>query len=164
VQFAGWVSGSVAGLYQINAQIPVRTSTFVDVNGNSGPALNTPLHLPVVVTANTVTSQPSGVTIWVEGNLIVAQTGATTSAGGATWASSGTGAVISGVTATGSGTYTYSVSNSDATALTAIGLTLNSNGTVTGTAVDGTATVTIIATEATTNVTGSVVVTYTITN
>lgn len=164
VQFAGWVSGSVAGLYQINAQIPVRTSTFVDVNGNSGPALNTPLHLPVVVTANTVTSQPSGVTIWVEGNLIVTQTGATTSAGGATWASSGIGAVVSGATATGAGTYTYSMSGSDTTALTAIGLTLNSNGTVTGTAIDGTATVTIIATEATTNVTGSVVVTYTITN
>jgi uncharacterized protein (TIGR03437 family) len=164
VQFAGWVSGSVAGLYQINAQIPVRTSSFVDVNGASGPALNVPLHLPVVVTANSIASQPTGVTLWVEGNLIVTQTGAITSAAAATWAASGSGNIVSGVTATGSGAYTYSVSNSDATALTAIGLTLNSNGTVTGTAVDGTATVTIIATETTTNVTGSVVVTYTIAN
>jgi len=163
VAFAGWVSGSVVGLYQINAQIPVRTSNFVDAAGDAGQnAGSTPLHLPVVVTANSITSQPVGVNIWVAGSLAVNQTGALTSAGGATWGT-GSGNIVSGVSATGSGSYTYAVT-SGSSALTAIGLSLSSSGVISGTAADGTATVTITATEATTNVTGSVTVTYTIAN
>jgi hypothetical protein len=152
VQFAGWVSGSVAGLYQINAQVPVRTSSFIDVNNATGPALNTALHLPVVVTAKSILSQPTGVNVWVQGNLIVTATGTQTGANGSLFGTSG-------VTATGAGTYTYAVTNGTLPA----GLSLSSAGAITGTPTGATATVTITATEASTGVTGTVVVTYAIT-
>ncbi len=49
VTYAGWVSGSIAGLYQINATVPSKATS-----GN----------LPILVTANGVTSQ-AGVTVAV---------------------------------------------------------------------------------------------------
>ena len=167
VGFAGWVSGSVAGLYQINVQVPVRTSSFIDASGTTAPATTTALHLPVVVTANTISSQPIGVNVWVVGSLLLTQTGPTTSGhsgAASTWGTSA-GNTNSSVVATdgvGSETYTYSVSGADATALAAIGLTMGSNGQVTGTATAGTATVTVTATGGTSGITGTLVVTYTI--
>ncbi len=159
VVFAGWVADSVAGLYQINVQVPVRTSTFTDVNAASGPALTAALHLPIVVSTsvNSKTSQPTGVNVWVVGGLKVVATGTQSGAGGSTGTPWGT----SGVSATGTGTYTYAVTSGTLPA----GLTLSSSGVVSGTATAASAStwpVTITATETGTNVTGTVNVTYTI--
>ncbi len=161
VVFAGWVADSVAGLYQINVQMPVRSSNFTDVNNASGPALTTPLHLPIVVSTTvnsvTMTSQPTGANVWVVGGLKVVPTGTQSGAGGSTGTPWGT----SGVSATGTGTYTYAVTSGSLP----VGLTLSSGGVISGTATSDSGTtwpVTITATEGGTGVTGSVNVTYTI--
>jgi uncharacterized protein (TIGR03437 family) len=53
ITYAGFVAGSIAGLYQINVPIPTGTGS------------GTAAQLPVVVTLGTATSQ-SGVTMWVK--------------------------------------------------------------------------------------------------
>ncbi len=123
VKFAGWVSGSIAGLYQINVQLPSSSSSVTDENGTAGAISTTPLHLPVVVTANGKSSQAAGVEVWVVRTLLVTPSGATTGASTVTWPGSA-------VTATdGNGTYTYAVTSGTLPA----GLTLNADGTITGT-------------------------------
>jgi uncharacterized protein (TIGR03437 family) len=59
VTYAGWVSGSVTGLYQINVLLPPDGSSFT-------PAVTgaTPVKLPVVVTAGNMKSQLSGVYVY----------------------------------------------------------------------------------------------------
>jgi uncharacterized protein (TIGR03437 family) len=170
VVFAGWVSGSIAGLYQINVQIPAKGSAFIDsANDASQPASLAVLKLPVVVTANSVSSQPTGVNIYVAASLLVTQTGATTSAQTgalATWGSAGGDSVSGFTTAEGTGPYAYTLNTADTASLLAIGLSINATtGAITGTAVDGTATITVnVADTITPFLTGSVVVTYTIAN
>lgn len=53
VLYAGWVADSVAGLYQVNLTVP------------SGAASGSAVQVPVVITANGVSSQP-GVTLWAK--------------------------------------------------------------------------------------------------
>jgi uncharacterized protein (TIGR03437 family) len=53
ITYAGFVAGSIAGLYQITVPIPTGTGS------------GTAAQLPVVVTLGTATSQ-SGVTMWVK--------------------------------------------------------------------------------------------------
>jgi len=170
VVFAGWVSGSIAGLYQINVQIPAKGSSFIDSANDAGqPAGLAALHLPVVVTANSISSQPTGVNIWVAASLLVTQTGAITSSQTgalATWGASSPASVSGFTVAEGTGPYNYTLNGADTASLLAIGLTMNATtGAITGTAVDGTATVTInVADTITPFLTGSVVVTYSIVN
>jgi uncharacterized protein (TIGR03437 family) len=177
VAYAGWVSGSIAGLYQINAQIPVRTSSFIDVNANVAPTTTTQLTLPVVVTtAAGITSQPSGVSVIVVGGLLMTPSVTpppTTGHSGAaaTWAlTNASGHTVYQVTAsdgTGAETYAYTLNGADTTTLGDIGLLLTSGGFITGTAVvgpnAGVATVTVIATGNTSGIVGTLQITITIT-
>ena len=73
VTYAGWVADSIAGLYQVNIQLPTNSSltsfTLPDgvttING-----ITAPVQLPIVVKANNVYSQ-GNVTIWVAPRLTV---------------------------------------------------------------------------------------------
>ena len=82
VQWAGWVSGAVAGLYQINVQLPSSTPTLPGgaaawtyaSNNISGHVMGTDVvSLPVVVTAGTKTSQ-AGANLYVEQGLLATVT------------------------------------------------------------------------------------------
>lgn len=168
VAFAGWVGGSIVGLYQINAQIPIRTSSFVDASNNTAPTTTATLTLPVIVTANGITSQSTGVNVYVVGSLLLTQTGSITSGhsgNGATWGTGGTNTHSSIVASEGVGaeTYTYAINGADTTSLSAIGLAISGAGVISGTATAGTATITVTATGGTSGMTGTIVVTYTIT-
>jgi uncharacterized protein (TIGR03437 family) len=57
--YAGFVSGSVAGLYQINAVLPATAAGYTQTLAASGSAV------PLSIYANSVASQP-GVVVWVE--------------------------------------------------------------------------------------------------
>ena len=74
VTYAGFVSGSVAGLYQINVQLPASTGNTLYPNYplTSSPinAVTAPVQLPVQVKVGTYTSQ-SNVTVWVAPRLLV---------------------------------------------------------------------------------------------
>jgi len=153
VKYAGWVAGSIAGLYQINVQLPVSSSTFTDATGATGPATSTALYLPIVVTAAGKSSQHSGVSMWVVRSLLVTSTGAVSGASNSVWAGSAV------VASDGSGTYTYNVTGGTLPA----GLTLNADGTITGTpTTPGTSTVVFTATDSVNNCTGTVSITFTI--
>jgi uncharacterized protein (TIGR03437 family) len=69
VKYAGWVSGSVAGLYQINVELPATGSSFsggTKADGTSGTVGNTvPIKLPIVVSSGSMSSQLTGVNVWV---------------------------------------------------------------------------------------------------
>lgn len=75
VNFAGWVTDSIAGLYQVNVQLPSLTGgSFVDVNGNPVTSIAGPTQLPVQVVLGSGGSQTmsqSNVTIWVTPRLKV---------------------------------------------------------------------------------------------
>lgn len=124
VKFAGWVSGSVAGLYQINALLPAATANFTDVNGVSGAFGTSAKHLPVIITANGKSSQSTGVNMWLQQTLLVTSTGATSGAANSAWA----GTTIA--TNDGAAPYAFAVSSGTLPA----GLSLDASaGTVTGT-------------------------------
>jgi uncharacterized protein (TIGR03437 family) len=113
VSYAGWAPGAIAGLYQINVQLPDGGSSFTDANGNpvtisSDPS--SPTFLPITITAPG-TSQ-AGVTLAVVRSLQLTPSGTTTSSAGAPW--SGTWAVA--VTG-GSGTYSFGTSGNVPTGL-----------------------------------------------
>jgi uncharacterized protein (TIGR03437 family) len=136
VDFAGWVSGSVAGLYQVNVKLPPLNSSFTDASGSVTVAA-TPVKLPILVTANTVTSQPTGVNLWVVARLTVTATEVDivkSTVIGTAIASPFT--VVGG---TGSG---QQFSVPDSTQMPT-GLTLASDGTISGTAPSATGTYTI---------------------
>lgn len=155
VKYAGWVSGSIAGLYQINLQLPGSGSSVTDESGTTGTIGATALHLPVVVTAAGKSSQASGADLWAMRGLQVVATGATTGTTSAAWAGSQ-------ITATeGTSTYSYAVTTGTLPA----GLALDATtGAITGQATaTGTSTVVFTATDsAGTPLTGSVSVTFTI--
>ncbi|HTA45101.1 MAG TPA: putative Ig domain-containing protein [Bryobacteraceae bacterium] len=73
VTYSGFVADTIAGLYQINAQLPATTpgGSLTPLTGNPVTTLTAPLQLPVVVTSNGVPSQ-NGVTVWVTPRLAVA--------------------------------------------------------------------------------------------
>jgi uncharacterized protein (TIGR03437 family) len=167
VQFAGWVAGSVAGLYQINVQIPINSSSFVNPANLSGitETASTVMQLPVVVTShsNGAMSQSAGVNVYVVDSLLVTATGANTASASANTLATST---IAANAADGSGTYTYAITSGNSAAFTALGLAINaSTGAVTdaGTLVQGTVTITVTATDTSSPfLTGTVTVTYTI--
>jgi hypothetical protein len=170
VQFAGWVAGSVAGLYQINVQIPINSSNFVNPANPSGitETASSIMTLPVVVTShsNGVPSQSAGVNVYVVDSLLVTTSGQITgNAADAAWTSGF--AVNAG---DGSGTYTYAVTASTgAQTLAQLGLQISSStGAVTAlgsSLTDGVATITVTATDTSSPfLTGSVTVTYTVAN
>ena len=72
VTYAGWVADSIAGLYQVNLQLPpnAASTTFTKPDGTTISGITAPVQLPVVVTANGVASQGS-VTVWVAPRLTV---------------------------------------------------------------------------------------------
>lgn len=154
VTYAGWVPGTIAGLYQINVQLPTNTSgAFTTEAGLTNQSITTPVQLPVTVTAGGLSSQ-AGVSLWVAPRLIM------------TGPSSGTGNAANTVSAQvgvalpstnnavaasgGTGNITYSVTSG----LLPSGLSLVSSGgnagLITGTPAAGTAgsyTVTVTATD-----------------
>src|SRR6202012_3623048 len=73
VVYAGWVADNVAGLYQVNVTLPANTSgtNFTTAAGTTLSSLTAPVQLPIVITANGVSSQ-AGVNVWVEPKLVVA--------------------------------------------------------------------------------------------
>jgi uncharacterized protein (TIGR03437 family) len=132
VTYAGWVADSVAGLYQVNVQLPGSgAGPFVDVNGLSHGAITAPVQLPITITANSVTSQ-TGVSIWVAPRLLVTAPGTTTGQVGVVWSST-----TNSVTATeGTAPYHFAVTSG----VLPTGLALNaSTGAITGTPVAGVA-------------------------
>jgi len=60
VGYAGWVAGSVAGLYQVNLTVPAGA-----VPGTYASTGGTPISVPVLVTVGGKTSQ-AGVTLWIK--------------------------------------------------------------------------------------------------
>jgi uncharacterized protein (TIGR03437 family) len=71
VKYAGWVPGTIAGLYQINVELPDNTSgAFTTEAGLTGQSVMAPVQLPVTVTTANGSSQ-SGVSLWVAPRLLV---------------------------------------------------------------------------------------------
>ncbi len=141
LQYAGWVDGAVAGLYQINVQLPQITTA----NTALGYAVNgTAASLPVVITSNGVSSQATGVTLSVVQGLLGSVTGASSGPTGSktdpvyvynctsTATIAAAALAVVGSEGSASPSYTYSVASYSPAALPA-GLTLNSDGTITGT-------------------------------
>lgn len=165
VQYAGWVSDGIAGLYQVNVTLPDTTPTggksfYQATTDCSNPAKFTgaiasiiaPVQLPVCVTSyDGVVSQP-GVMIWVAPRLTMTAPTVLTGSINALWpTTSGANVVAAGGDG---GPYTYAVTSGGLPA----GLYLSSTGAISGTPVtQGTYTVTVTATDASTPpITGSV--------
>jgi uncharacterized protein (TIGR03437 family) len=160
VVYAGFVPDTVAGLYQINVTLPSTTGAFTTAAGASLNAITAPVQLPVVVTANGVSSQ-SGVTMWVAPRLkVTGPSGAgLTGTVGVPWSSSNN--VV--VAAEGTSAYRYALTSG----LLPSGLTLNAlTGVIGGTPAANSAgsyMVTVTATDsANVPVTGTVSFTLTV--
>lgn len=189
VLWAGWVQGAVAGLYQIDVQLPSSTPTapsgspaFTYAANDAGATMGSaPVSLPVVVTAGSKNSQV-GADLWVEQGLLATVSGLTS------------GELASPSVVTSNPVYTVTLHNGTplpedlaATALTVAGaqgtgpyayssasaalqagadLTLNSDGTITGTPgsdMIGTTTVVITVTDSSaTALTGTVTINFVI--
>ena len=157
VTYAGWVADSVAGLYQINVQLPPSASNFVNAAGTSvattGAPLAIPASLPIVITASTgPKSSQSGVTIPVTPKLLVTAPTLLTGTVGVIWCNSGcvtnsTSSVVASLSPAGSPTYSYALSGG----LLPTGLVLNgSTGAITGEPAantSGTYSITVTATD-----------------
>jgi len=177
VLWAGWVQGSVAGLYQINVQLPSSTPTVpsgtpVFTYASDSPNATTvgavPVHLPVFVTTAGPKSSQSGANLWVVQGLLATVTGA----GSPTGPPSAPSYNMSGVVGTpigslaivgteGNATYTYAVASTSALPTD---LTLAVDGTITGTptvAMQGTTSVEFTVTDGNSLV-GNVIVVFTI--
>jgi hypothetical protein len=146
VTYAGWVADSVAGLYQLNIQLPPSTSAFQDALGNSVQStsstvpLATPVSLPVVITASTGTSSPVtknsqvGVTIPLTPKLLVTAPSLISGTVGVNWCNAGcvsgsTSSVVASLSPATSPAYSYALT----AGLLPTGLTLNSaTGAITG--------------------------------
>jgi uncharacterized protein (TIGR03437 family) len=149
VKYAGWVPGTVAGLYQINIQLPANTpNAFTTASGLTGQSILSPTQLPVVVTSNSVSSQ-TGVSLWVAPRLLVS---GPSSGGSANTVAATVGVALpssnNSVTATqGTGSITYAVTSG----LLPSGLAISpTTGLISGTPAANTAgsyTVTVTATD-----------------
>ena len=165
VTYAGWVAGTIAGLYQINVTLPLTTAApFTDVNGNTVGAtgLTNALQLPVVVTSNTVSSQ-FGVTLYVQQRLKVqppaaAGNAALTGAVGNPWTSSNNQVIAS----LGQSPYRYTITSG----LMPPGLSMSSStGIISGTPnanTTGSYTLTVTATDSSVPVPLTGTVTFTL--
>jgi uncharacterized protein (TIGR03437 family) len=75
VEYAGWVEGSVAGLYQVNVLLPASSSLFTDAANDPAAAITTgtPVALPVQVKFGNSAWQknPGGVNVMVSRQLLV---------------------------------------------------------------------------------------------
>ncbi len=159
ITYAGFVPDGIAGLYQINAKLPINgTAAFTNTVGTSIANLTAPVQLPVVVTANSRTSQ-SGVSIWVTPRLRVRPPTALSGTVGVPWA--GTNNLV--LASEGTSTYQFALTSG----LLPAGVTLNtSTGAISGTpaaSTSGTYQVTVTATDsAPVPLTGSVSFTATV--
>jgi uncharacterized protein (TIGR03437 family) len=134
VTYAGFVSGAVAGLYQINVQLPASTGATLYPNYplTSSPinTITAPVQLPVQVKVGNITSQ-NNVTIWVAPRLLMV--GPTGSALNATIGTAYSGQVTA---YEGTGTISYVLQSG----VLPSGLTLSpATGLISGTALAGTA-------------------------
>jgi uncharacterized protein (TIGR03437 family) len=121
VLYAGWVPDSVAGLYQINVRLPSSAASYTNEAG-AVTLTAAAVQLPIVVQANSKSSQVSGVNLWVIPRLKLVASGATTGTVGAAWGGST-------LTATeGDGTYGFTVS----AGTLPDGLALQADGTIDG--------------------------------
>ncbi len=123
IDYAGWVSDSVAGLYQVNATLHAALGAYTDAAGTSLTAITSPVQLPVKITSTLTSQAPGadlglnpGVTMWVAPpGLTLTETNAV-----ATVAASAAWTPI--VTATGGvGTYTFQVDGAASSAVTSTG-------------------------------------------
>lgn len=115
VTYAGFVNGSVAGLYQVNAKLPANSGSFTDASGSSH-TITGPVQLGVKIG----TSQP-GVSMWVVPELnLTAPTPLSAAASAAAWTAG------SAMTATGSSP-TFAVPSFELPT----GMTIDSTGTIT---------------------------------
>ena len=134
VLYAGFVPDTVAGLYQLNVLLPgTSAGSFQPMSGSPISTIVSPVQLPVVITANSVTSQ-SGVSVWVTPRLKVdPPSGAgLTGTVGVPWSSSSNAAVAS----EGTSTYKYALTSG----LLPAGLSLGATtGAITGTPAANTA-------------------------
>lgn len=160
VVYAGFVPDTIAGLYQMNVALPSTTGSFTSAAGTTVTNITQPVQLPVVVTANGVTSQV-GVNMWVAPRLLVTgPSGAgLTGTVGIPWSSS------NNVIAATEGTSTYRFAMTSG--LLPSGLALSATtGAITGTPAANSAgsyTVTVTATDsATYPVKGTVTFTLTV--
>ncbi len=156
LKFAGWVADSIAGLYQVNVQLPASTSGMTDASGSSAALVSTVRQMPVVMTTpDGRSSQPTGVTLVVERNLGMTAPTALTAAHGSPIAGDSTTTVVA---ADGTASYTY------ATSSPLDGLVLSSGGVLSGTPTTaGSFTITVTAVDVSSPViTGSVTFTFVI--
>jgi hypothetical protein len=133
VTYAGWVADSVAGLYQLNVQLPSSTGAYTTSTGASLAAISTPVQLPVVVTQGGRSSQ-AGVNLWVARRLKVAGPtgGGLTGQVNTAWASSNNLVVAT----LGTSPYRYALTSG----VLPTGLLLNATtGAISGTPAAGTA-------------------------
>lgn len=162
VTYAGWVADSVAGLYQINIQLPPSASALVNAAGTSVASSGTPLavsaSLPVVITASTGSSSPviktsqTGVTIPVTPKLLVSAPTLISGTVGVPWCdtncgTNSTSSVLATLSPMGSPQYSYALT----AGLLPTGLVLSGpTGAITGTPganTAGTYTITVTATD-----------------
>ena len=132
VSYAGWVDGSIAGLYQLNVKLPGSTAgPFTDSNGATLSTLTAPVQLPVVVTSNSRVSQ-AGVVVWVAPKLKVVAPTTLTGTVGTAWLSTNNLVVAT----QGTSPYRFAVTSG----LLPSGLLLNtSTGAISGTPAASTA-------------------------
>ena len=127
VSYAGFLPDSIAGLYQINAKLPINgAATLTTSAGATIASVTAPVQLPIIVTANGITSQ-TGVNLWVTPRLKVAAPsgGGLTGTVGVLWASSSNLVVAT----EGTSPYLYSLTSG----LLPSGLSLNTTtGAITG--------------------------------
>jgi len=130
VTYAGWVPGTVAGLYQVNVKLPTNTGNFTTTSGSTiTGGIKAPAQLPVVVTTANGSSQ-AGVSMWVTPRLKVVGSATMTATVGVAFSDT------SIVATEGTTTYSYAVTSG----LLPSGLALNpANGNITGTPVANTA-------------------------
>jgi hypothetical protein len=152
VTYAGWAPNLVAGLYQVNLQLPASTAgPFTTIGNTQTPGtLVGPVQLPIVITSNGVHSQP-GVSISVAPRLYVSAPTSLTGTVGLAWPNTNNAvSAQDGVTP-----YTYAVTSG----LLPSGVSLDPNlGTLAGVPAAnsaGTYSVTVTATDSVAN-TGSV--------
>jgi uncharacterized protein (TIGR03437 family) len=161
VLYAGFVPDTVTGLYQLNVLLPgTSDGSFQPVSGNPVSTIVSPLQLPIVITANLLTSQ-AGVSVWVTPRLkVTPPTGAgLTGTVGIPWSGSNNSAIAT----EGTSTYKYALTSG----LLPAGLSLGAaTGDITGTPAANTAgtyVVTVTATDsANIPLTGSTTFTLTV--
>ncbi len=187
VTFAGFVADTIAGLYQIDAQLPSSVQTgsnyFVPLSGsaNEVQAITAPIQLPVVIqTGSSGPTSQQGVTLWVAPRLYVSaptfsSCTPSTCAVGVAWPANVTPSnpanplvnTTAVAAAEGTGAYHYAITKG----VLPTGLTLTTSGspaiaTIVGTPAAGTAgtyPITITASDsANVPVTGSIAFTITV--